>query len=98
MVAWGVVFSAARRALRAGAVATLVSCAVIVLSTHACRDASRDAAPLEPIREAFHAHLPARGFHPEPDFVIATLGNDAGMVGAADLARTALGAVPGVAG
>ncbi|MBN9606734.1 MAG: ROK family glucokinase [Actinomycetales bacterium] len=53
---------------------------------------------LEPIREAFHAHLPARGFHPEPDFVIATLGNDAGMVGAADLARTALGAVPGVAG
>lgn len=42
---------------------------------------------LEPIRAAYLAHLPARGFHPEPRFVIAELGNDAGMVGAADLAR-----------
>ncbi len=42
---------------------------------------------LAPIREAFHAHLPARGFHPEPEFVIAELVNDAGVVGAADLAR-----------
>ena len=32
-------------------------------------------------------HLPARGYHPEPDFVIAELVNDAGVVGAADLAR-----------
>ena len=30
---------------------------------------------------------PARGYHPEPDFVIAELVNDAGVVGAADLAR-----------
>jgi glucokinase len=43
---------------------------------------------LEPIRESFRAHLPARGFHPEPEFVIAQLVNDAGVVGAADLART----------
>ncbi len=42
---------------------------------------------LAPIREAYLSHLPARGFHPEPDFVIAELVNDAGVVGAADLAR-----------
>jgi glucokinase len=42
---------------------------------------------LEPIREAYLAHLPARGFHPEPDFATAELANDAGIVGAADLAR-----------
>lgn len=43
---------------------------------------------LEPIREAYLAHLPARGFHPEPEFATAELVNDAGVVGAADLART----------
>ena len=42
---------------------------------------------LEPIRESYLAHLPARGFHPEPDFATAELVNDAGIVGAADLAR-----------
>lgn len=42
---------------------------------------------LEPIREAYLAHLPARGFHPEPVFTTAELVNDAGVVGAADLAR-----------
>jgi glucokinase len=42
---------------------------------------------LDPIREAFLAHLPARGFHPEPTFATAELVNDAGVVGAADLAR-----------
>lgn len=42
---------------------------------------------LEPVREAYLAHLPARGYHPEPEFVIAELVNDAGVVGAADLAR-----------
>jgi glucokinase len=41
---------------------------------------------LDPIREAYLAHLPARGFHPEPEFRIAELVNDAGVVGAADLA------------
>jgi glucokinase len=43
---------------------------------------------LDPIRNAFVDHLPARGYHPEPDFRIAELVNDAGVVGAADLART----------
>lgn len=42
---------------------------------------------LEPIRKAYLATLPARGYHPEPEFRIAELVNDAGVVGAADLAR-----------
>ena len=42
---------------------------------------------LDPIREAYIANLPARGYHPEPEFTIAQLVNDAGVVGAADLAR-----------
>ena len=42
---------------------------------------------LDPIRESFLSHLPARGFHPEPRFAIAELVNNAGVVGAADLAR-----------
>lgn len=45
---------------------------------------------LDPIREAYLAHLPARGFHPEPEFMTAELVNDAGVVGAADLARVHL--------
>ncbi|MCU1471083.1 MAG: glucokinase [Glaciihabitans sp.] len=42
---------------------------------------------LDPIRESFLSHLPARGFHPEPKFATAELVNNAGVVGAADLAR-----------
>lgn len=42
---------------------------------------------LDPIRESYLSHLPARGFHPEAEFMIAQLVNDAGVVGAADLAR-----------
>ncbi|MEN2737328.1 ROK family glucokinase [Microbacterium sp. X-17] len=42
---------------------------------------------LEPIRQAYLENLPARGYHPEPEFRIAELVNDAGVVGAADLAR-----------
>ncbi len=42
---------------------------------------------IEPVREAYLANLPARGYHPEPRFVVAELVNDAGVVGAADLAR-----------
>ncbi|KFF61045.1 glucokinase [Cryobacterium sp. MLB-32] len=44
---------------------------------------------LEPIRAAYLEHLPARGYHPEAAFAIAQLVNDAGVVGAADLARIA---------
>ena len=42
---------------------------------------------VEPIRESYLAHLPARGFRPELKIVTAQLVNDAGVVGAADLAR-----------
>lgn len=42
---------------------------------------------LDPVRRAYSDHLPARGFHPEPVFAVAQLGNEAGVVGAADLAR-----------
>jgi glucokinase len=46
---------------------------------------------LEPIKAAYLAHLPARGFRPELRIVQAELVNDAGVVGAADLARIELG-------
>jgi len=52
---------------------------------------------LDPVREVYLAHLPARGYHPEPVFVTAELVNDAGVVGAADLARihaAGIGATP----
>lgn len=42
---------------------------------------------LDPVRDSYRLHLPARGYHPEPEFVIAELVNNAGVVGAADLAR-----------
>jgi glucokinase len=42
---------------------------------------------LKPIREAYLEHLPARGYRPEMTIVTASLINDAGVVGAADLAR-----------
>lgn len=42
---------------------------------------------VNPIRESYLAHLPARGFRPELKIVTAQLVNDAGVVGAADLAR-----------
>ena len=45
---------------------------------------------LAPIREAYLAHLPARGFRPELQLKQAELVNDAGVVGAADLARASV--------
>jgi glucokinase len=45
---------------------------------------------LEPIREAFLADLPARGFRPEAKIVTAQFTNQAGVIGAADLARESL--------
>jgi glucokinase len=46
---------------------------------------------MDPIREAFRSHMPARGFHPELEIKAAEFLNDAGLVGAADLARVAFG-------
>jgi glucokinase len=45
---------------------------------------------LNPIREAYLRHLPARGFRPELEIKSAGFLNDAGLVGVADLARKAL--------
>lgn len=42
---------------------------------------------LDPAEEAFAAHLIGRGHRPSPRVVAATLGNDAGLVGVATLAR-----------
>ncbi|WP_392542328.1 ROK family glucokinase [Oryzobacter telluris] len=43
---------------------------------------------LAPAREAFRRQLTGRGYRPEAQIVSAELGNEAGLVGAADLART----------
>ena len=43
---------------------------------------------LDPARESFRKHLSGRGYRPEARILGAQLGNEAGMVGAADLART----------
>jgi glucokinase len=40
-----------------------------------------------PTSAAFRGNLTGRGYRPEAEIRIATLGNDAGIVGAADLAR-----------
>jgi glucokinase len=42
---------------------------------------------MAPAREAYRVHLSAGGYHPEATFVLASMGNDAGIVGAGDLAR-----------
>ena len=44
---------------------------------------------LEPIRASVKKHSPMRTSHAMPDIVAAKLGNDAGIVGVADLARVA---------
>jgi glucokinase len=41
---------------------------------------------LEPARTTFRRHLTGRGYRPEARIVAAALGNDAGLIGAADLA------------
>jgi glucokinase len=42
---------------------------------------------LAPARESYHRLLSGRGHRPEAELRLASLGNDAGLVGAADLAR-----------
>ena len=42
---------------------------------------------LEPARTTFRRHLTGRGYRPEARIVGAALGNEAGLIGAADLAR-----------
>ena len=45
---------------------------------------------LRPARESFRRVLAGRGFRPEPRIIRAALGPEAGLVGAADLARAAV--------
>ncbi len=45
---------------------------------------------LEPARETFRVHLTAKDRRPEPALVLAGLGPEAGLIGAADLARLSL--------
>lgn len=45
---------------------------------------------LAPARESFRRRLPGRGYREEAFIVAAQLGNDAGLIGAADLARSEL--------
>jgi glucokinase len=45
---------------------------------------------LDPARDSFRRHLAGRGYRPEARIVQAALGNEAGFIGAADLARTAV--------
>jgi glucokinase len=42
---------------------------------------------LEPTRAAVERYMPFAGKHPSPRIIAATMGNEAGLVGAADLAR-----------
>ncbi|MEY3686372.1 MAG: hypothetical protein RLZZ73_230 [Actinomycetota bacterium] len=42
---------------------------------------------LKPTRDSLVAHTPFSGKHPVPELVAATLGNNAGLIGVADLAR-----------
>lgn len=48
---------------------------------------------LDPAREAYRRQLTGRGYRPEARIVAAELGNEAGLVGAADLARTGAAAL-----
>ena len=43
---------------------------------------------LKPVVAAFETHLPARSHRPEAEVRLAALGNEAGIIGAADLVRT----------
>lgn len=42
---------------------------------------------LDPIRTAVNKYMPFAGKHPHPEIIAAQLGNEAGLVGVADLAR-----------
>lgn len=44
---------------------------------------------MDPVRQAFRRNLTARGHRPEAELRLATLGNEAGMIGVADLAAIA---------
>jgi glucokinase len=49
---------------------------------------------LDPAREAYRRSLTGRGYRPEARIVAAELGNEAGLIGAADLARADVAGLP----
>lgn len=65
-------------------------CAVLDPSVVAIGGGVADAGDLllRPLGEAFDQATPARGYHPLAELRIARLGNDAGIIGAGDLARS----------
>ena len=65
-------------------VAALLDPALIVIGGGVC--AAGDLL-LDPVRHGFSAQLSGRGYRPESRIELAAMGNDAGIVGAADLAR-----------
>lgn len=65
-------------------VAALLDPALIVVGGGVCEAGDL---LLEPTREAFRGALSAGGVRPEARIALAAMGNDAGIVGAADLAR-----------
>ncbi len=50
---------------------------------------------LEPIRIALRSELPGGASRPAPEIVSAALGNDAGVIGVAQLAQREVGAASG---
>ena len=52
---------------------------------------------LEPARTVYARTLTGRGFRPMADIQKAHFGNDAGLIGAADLARHSINEPPGMA-
>jgi glucokinase len=68
----------------AAAVAALLDPALIVIGGGV---ASAGDLILQPVRAAFVDQLSGRGYRPEARIELAAMGNDAGIVGAADLAR-----------
>jgi glucokinase len=70
----------------AASVAAILDPALIVLGG-GVSDAG--ALLLDPARAAFRRQLTGRGYRPEARFALASLGNDAGMIGAGDLAARA---------
>ncbi len=52
---------------------------------------------IDPARRAFQRTLTGRGFRPEARIALAEFRNDAGLVGAADLARHSIDEPPGIA-
>lgn len=68
----------------AASVAALLDPALVVLGGGV---ASAGGLLLEPARAGFREQLSARGYRPEARIELAAMGNDAGIVGAADLAR-----------